>query len=82
MGILKDILFVLLAGGAAFSGAWLALSKRKFTAKIGKQDEIILEPQKKGKVEFLEEATEQELKEMEQPKLTKFLKQFKRNGKT
>ncbi len=49
------------------------LTKRGYKIEINRENP----PKSKGKVRFLEDATEKEIKEMENPKLSKFLKQFK-----
>lgn len=56
--------------------------KHKWVFRIEDIDEetkeIILEPEKEvGKTEFFEDATPDELEELEKPKLWKFLNQFK-----
>ena len=77
--ILLVILTILGTGVAAYLGANRAISKSIFTIKLNeRQNEINLEPvNPTGKVEFLSDATEKELEEMNQePKLKRFLKGF------
>lgn len=61
--------------------AWY-FSKKKFIVRYDeKKKDVVIEPeeQKKGKFEFISEATQQELEEMEKPgSFQRFLKGFKK----
>ena len=66
---MRYILVVILSGiisfAGAFLGAYLSRIKKRFKISLEK-DEVILEEQSKGKIEFLEEPDTEELKEIEQ----------------
>lgn len=79
VNIILVIIIGLVSGVCSFVGSNLAISRKRFRIRMDDaQDEIVLEPQKKaGKAEFIGDATQKELDEMNQPSaLRKFLDKF------
>lgn len=90
--IITGIFFGVFAFFGAYFGANLALSRWKFKLKYDKEkNEIVIETEKKPlkiipkiteHAEFLGEATQEELDEMNKPsKLKKFMSRFSKPGK-
>lgn len=73
------ILAILIVGVSAYIGAERAISKKRFIVKVDKdKEEVMLEPiNKSKKAEFMEEATQKQLDEMDkEPAWRRFLNRF------
>lgn len=80
---MTNIILIIIAGISigigSFVGANLAISRKRFRIRMDDaRDEIVLEPKEKaGKAEFLKDATQEELEEMNRSSaLRKFLDKF------
>lgn len=77
--ILTIIGIALIAGLFAYIGAERAISRKRFIVKVDKEkEEVVLEPiTKSSRAEFMEEATEDQLREMDkEPAWRRFLNKF------
>lgn len=77
--IILIIAVAIIAGVSAYLGAERAINKKRFIVKVDKEsEEITLEPVVKAKkVEFVGEATQEQLDEMDkEPVWRRFLRKF------
>ncbi len=79
------ITIAILSAAGSYAGAWIAISRKKYIIRLDKEKEqATLEPVNAtpGKAEFLEDAGDSELKEMDQePAWKRFLKGFAKPAK-